>query len=52
MLPSTPEGALMAASGMSPAQTILERREGRFAERIIGRPLTKEKDNYPNHGSL
>jgi ribonuclease HI len=47
MLPSTPEGALMASSGLTPASTLVGRRKGRFWARLQGAPLSQDRNNYP-----
>jgi ribonuclease HI len=40
-------GALMAASGMSPAETLVEKRMWRFWAQLQGAPLTQDGHNYP-----
>jgi len=47
MLKSTPEGALMAASGMTPAEAVINKRRRRFRARLACRPLTQNRQCYP-----
>src|SRR5262249_18577088 len=44
---STPEGALMAASGMTPAETLINKRKDRFGARMAAAPVSKDNANYP-----
>jgi hypothetical protein len=47
MLKSTPEGALMAAANMTPAEVVIKRRMLRFGARLAGAPVITNEENYP-----